>query len=300
MKRLFLLSTLLFSGLAFVSCSSDDDSTSDNGGNGNGDGNTETPVATSITLASDVTTVDLGDTFTFTVMNDLDENVTTTSSFQINEMEATTNNTFTATEAGTYNVTATNGDLTSNTISLTVNDPVTAEPNSVFYNGVNYLIDNTALVFWGGYDPGETGAATHAYWSMVGFSGTVENIETAQNYIEIDFATELDSEGGIVLPNTTANTYIELYAMTLSGTEILSEGGANENNGSISFGSDITLESTTTDFIYASSIDGSAIGLDFDGTLIGVFDNSGRPSATLNTEVSFKQANRQSIKGLLK
>ncbi|WP_053972650.1 hypothetical protein [Mangrovimonas sp. ST2L15] len=303
MKRLFLLSTLLFSGLAFVSCSSDDDSTSDNGGNG--DGNTETPVATSITLASDVTTVDLGDTFTFTVMNDLDENVTTTSSFQINEMEATTNNTFTATEAGTYNVTATNGDLTSNTISLTVNDPVSAEPNSVFYNGVNYPINSSTIVLWGGVDPNNTGAVTHIWGSIIGTNGTNADLATliddlygengdesidistyVDTYVEIDFYAELNATlDNFASPNSII--YVGVYNLVNGGTVIVDEANLDETNNVFSINTDLATllldeNASTFDYDLDSTLDGVSTIIDYNSTF--TWDVTARQANEINLD----------------
>lgn len=108
MKKLFLFLAMA-STTMFVSCGSDD---SDGGSSG----------ATSITLSSNLTTIGVGQSVTFTVTDNLENNVTSTSTFTANGVELD-DNTFTPTTEGAYTIVATNGDLTSQ-IVITVTGPV--------------------------------------------------------------------------------------------------------------------------------------------------------------------------------
>ncbi|MFL9839061.1 hypothetical protein ABS768_16245 [Flavobacterium sp. ST-75] len=113
MKKLFCFLAIAATA-AFTSCSSDDDSgNNDNGGGGD--------VVTGITLTSSSSTVTLGNAFTFTVKNNLNEDVTAASTIYVDDT-ALEGNTYTATEAGTYTVHATNGDFTSADVTVTVTE----------------------------------------------------------------------------------------------------------------------------------------------------------------------------------
>ncbi|MEE1899612.1 hypothetical protein V1389_14785 [Flavobacterium rakeshii] len=112
MKKLFCFLAIAATA-AFTSCSSDDDS----GNNDNGGGD----VVTGITLTSSSSTVTLGSPFTFTVKNNLNEDVTAASTIYVDDT-ALEGNTYTATEAGTYTVHATNGDFTSADVTVTVTE----------------------------------------------------------------------------------------------------------------------------------------------------------------------------------
>lgn len=115
MKKLFCFLAIAATA-AFTSCSSDDDSgNNDNGGGGD--------VVTGITLTSSSSTVTLGSAFTFTVKNNLNEDVTAASTIYVDDT-ALEGNTYTATEAGTYTVHATNGDFTSADVTVTVTEEV--------------------------------------------------------------------------------------------------------------------------------------------------------------------------------
>jgi len=140
MKKLFCFLAIAATA-AFTSCSSDDDSgNNDNGGGGD--------VVTGITLTSSSSTVTLGNAFTFTVKNNLNEDVTAASTIYVDDT-ALEGNTYTATEAGTYTVHATNGDFTSADVTVTVTeDTIVITSLSVGYDvqvvNVNETITFTA------------------------------------------------------------------------------------------------------------------------------------------------------------
>ncbi|WP_330444367.1 hypothetical protein [Flavobacterium sp. C4GT6] len=113
MKKLFCFLAIAATA-AFTSCSSDDDSgNNDNGGGGD--------VVTGITLTSSSSTVTLGSAFTFTVKNNLNEDVTAASTIYVDDT-ALEGNTYIAAAAGTYTVHATNGDFTSADVTVTVTE----------------------------------------------------------------------------------------------------------------------------------------------------------------------------------
>ncbi|WP_457616329.1 Omp28-related outer membrane protein [Lutibacter sp.] len=77
-----------------------------------------------IQLSSSATTIDLGGTFTFTVKDDHNSDVTSQSVFYIDN-NAISGNTFTPNAAGTYTVSAKYANITSQSILLTVNATAT-------------------------------------------------------------------------------------------------------------------------------------------------------------------------------
>lgn len=144
MKKIFLF--LAVAGTFFTSCSSDDDSN---------DGTPVTPGATAITLTSNVATVALGGSFTFTVTDNLAANVTTTSQYFVNDV-AITSNVYTPSAVGTYSVKAKNGALTSAVVTVTVTAaPVVSPSNSFVLNNTNYETPVVGFGFKGIYPAGE-------------------------------------------------------------------------------------------------------------------------------------------------
>jgi len=105
----------LFIAFGIMSCGSDDDAVGvgvlPGGGNGNG------ATATSITVASASTALTVGDSATFTVTDNLGNNVSTNSVLTINGVTITSPYTFNT--AGTFVVTVTNAGLTT-TITIVV------------------------------------------------------------------------------------------------------------------------------------------------------------------------------------
>ncbi|KGO78991.1 hypothetical protein Q763_15880 [Flavobacterium beibuense F44-8] len=150
MKKLFCFLAIAATA-AFTSCSSDDDS----GNNDNGGGD----VVTGITLTSSSSTVTLGSAFTFTVKNNLNEDVTAASTIYVDDT-ALEGNTYTATEAGTYTVHATNGDFTSADVTVTVTEEVATVLTITVSN--NYFLVGGEISFTAATDLSDdvTGDAT--------------------------------------------------------------------------------------------------------------------------------------------
>ena len=188
MKKIFLF--LAVAGTFFTSCSSDDDS----------NGVTPvTPGATAITLTSNVATVVLGGSFTFTVTDNLGTNVTTTSQYKVNDV-AITSNVYTPNAPGTYNVKATNGALTSAVVTVTVTAPL----NSFVYNGTAHATGKSLLVYLG---TDENNVNT---WVAAAYDETTEDevdvyFTNAQVDDElIDFPTAGSLVYGATVPGTVA------------------------------------------------------------------------------------------------
>lgn len=143
MKKVFFF--LALAGTTFVtSCNSDDD---------NGTVTPvypDTPAATSIVLTSSASTVEVGGSFTFTVTDDLNANVTSTSQFFVDgATTALASNVFTPTAAGTYSVVAKTGTLTSAAVSVAVTAATVTPNNSVVVNNVSYVTDEALLYYLG-------------------------------------------------------------------------------------------------------------------------------------------------------
>lgn len=102
----------LFLVLGIMSCGSDDDQVT-----GVGVGSVGGTTATSITVASASTSLNIGDSATFTVTDNLGNNVSSNSVFAINGVTITSPYTFNT--AGTFVVTVTSGQLTT-TITIVV------------------------------------------------------------------------------------------------------------------------------------------------------------------------------------
>ena len=149
MKKLFLFLAVA-STTIFTSCSTDD---ANNG-----------PTATSIVLTADVTEVIIGETVTFTVTNNLNAVVTSTTNFTANDA-AISGAVWTPTTPGTFQVKAMNGQLVSNVITVIVSDLAVANnsfvidnvnyetPNALFqYLGIAQLPDNSYVIGWA-YNP---------------------------------------------------------------------------------------------------------------------------------------------------
>ncbi len=156
MKKIFCFLAVASTAL-FTSCGSDDSSSTPPIGSDDDGG---IVVPTSIEVAADATSKEVGGTFTFTVTNNLGVNVTASSTFTVNDV-AITGPTFTPENAGTYTVVATNGELVSEAITITATTqvPVVAD-NSFIYNGQNY---ETPLTYFGYRGIFETEAGSGEY-----------------------------------------------------------------------------------------------------------------------------------------
>jgi len=137
MKKLFLFLAMA-STTMFVSCGSDD---SDN------NGPTE-PVATSITLSASLTTIEVGQSVTLTVTDNLTNNVTGASTFTANGV-ALAGPTFTGATAGTFSIVAKNGDLTSAAVVITVTAAPIEADNSFVIDNVNYETPDALFQYLG-------------------------------------------------------------------------------------------------------------------------------------------------------
>ena len=124
------LTLFFFMGLA-VSCS---DSSSDDGGGSGGD-----DTATSITLSGSSSSITEGESVSFTVMDDLNNNVTSSSSFTVDGLAISNPHTFSS--EGSFSVVASYNSLTSNTVTVSVG---AVQPSSIT------LTSSDAFLFSGG------------------------------------------------------------------------------------------------------------------------------------------------------
>ncbi|SFU55250.1 hypothetical protein SAMN05216480_10712 [Pustulibacterium marinum] len=258
MKKLFLFLTVACALL--TSCGDDDEDAS----------------ATMITISANATTGVPGDTFTFTVMDDLGNTVTSSSTIYVNGT-AISGSTYTADASGTDEVYAMYENLTSASISIEV--AAVAEENSIFYDAANYSVNNSALVFWGGYDDNGT---TKAYWSLLAFTGTTiddANVEVSDNYLDVEFLTALDSEGSLVPPTPSTAEYLDVYQMYVDGTAVVdleNDVTVTETNADFALGTTFEdLTETSVEYSLDVDLDGVATTFMYDGALLGVYDASG-------------------------
>ena len=117
MKTLNLFKFILL-GLLISGCSDSNEPT------GSGSGNE--PV-TAITLSTASNQVNIGSAVTFTVQSDVNTDVTSASSFELDG--TTTTNPITFSQLGSFTVVAAYEDLTSNTLTITVVDIPASEPS---------------------------------------------------------------------------------------------------------------------------------------------------------------------------
>ncbi|WP_026977834.1 hypothetical protein [Flavobacterium tegetincola] len=139
MKKIFLFLAVA-STTMFVSCSDDDENSTDKN------------AATSIVLAANVASIEVGQSVTFTVTDNNALVVTGSSTILANNVEIN-GATFTPTAAGSYAVKAvhTNSNdvaLESNTVTITVT-AVPVASNSVIVGTTSYVTDNSILYYLG-------------------------------------------------------------------------------------------------------------------------------------------------------
>jgi hypothetical protein len=248
---------------------------------------TVTTPATAITLTTDATTMALGSgSFTMTVMNDLGADVTASSTYYVDNV-AISSNVFTPTAEGTYVLHATKGGLVSNEVTVTVT-PAMPALNSIFYAGVNYAVDNSALVYYGNFNPNDPDGsqglpATHTYWTHLVFQGAPADFATSQNVMEIDFLTPLNSDGSVALPTTTnTGTFLTIWSMKLNGVDV---DVTTQSGGSIVYGANITGDAsqTTAQFnLTGVTIAGSAMSLEFNSGFVGIIDGTQKNAVVAN------------------
>ena len=232
MKKLFLFLAVA-STTMFVSCSSDDDS---NGG-GSGD-----PVASSIVLAANVTSIELGQSVTFTVTDNLANVVTSSSTFTANDV-AISSATFMPTEAGTFAVKAsyTNSAddvLESNTVTITVTEPVTTA-GKFTYEGTDYALDNMGFAVHGSggnitvLNFAEEGQPEEYGSLWVGYAYSGDDAQTSLNYYSYYFTLPATVVDGTVteinFPGEAEATFLDLTVYindAVNPTDVGADGGS--------------------------------------------------------------------------
>lgn len=222
MKKIFLFLAVASTSM-FVSCSDDEDT--NNG-----------PAVTSITLAGSASEVMAGDPVTFTVTDNNGTVVTSNATITANNT-AITGGVFSTEEAGTYTIKATytnssNVVLESNELTVVVL-PTSANPNSILVNGMNYSVNTSVLVFFGGYaeDPNAT-TATHGLWSYIMTDDTTGDVifdtTTANNYIDVEMIVPI-VDGSAPFPTPANASFLDIYEVHAAGTEVTitsQEGGS--------------------------------------------------------------------------
>jgi len=134
-KLKFLLAIFISTSMAVVSCGSSDD---ESGGGG--------ASATSITLSADALSITVGSQVAFSVVDDLGNNVSASTSTTYKVNGITTSNPYTFYTPGSFNVVATYSDLTSNTITILV-ETVADLTLAFAQNPVNVNTDASFLVY---------------------------------------------------------------------------------------------------------------------------------------------------------
>lgn len=229
-------------------------------------------VATSIVLSATATTVDLGSSVTLKVLNDLSQDVTSTSTFTANGTSIT-GAAFTATAAGTYRIVAKNGTLTSNEITVTVKEVVAVE-NSIFTGGKNYAVSNSAIEFIAKAAADGSATATHAVFRLVAYNSSSDysaiKATLPSNTISLTFLVPLSASGEVLAPNSSNIILpkIELLITDGNGATITSKEEAT-----LTFNS--ALPSTkNAPFSFKATAKfnkGSNVELNFNGNLNGLY-----------------------------
>ena len=301
MKKI-LLFLAVASTTMFVSCS-DDDKKSDGG----------EPAATSIVLAANVATIEVGQSVTLTV-TDNDANVVTSSStFLANDVEIS-GATFSPTAAGTFAIKATykNTDdvvLTSNTVTVTVTEPVVVpDPQGKYtYNGTDYTVDNMIFQVNGSSASGvalvniaaegET-PIVGSLWLGVAYSGILDDIATAPRYYQYQFfIPAIDNGDGtyaVQFPGEAPAVAMDVYAednLVALNTDAVTGGTATFTTFDLgATAEDIPFSANASSFSDGTTAVVSHI---FDGNLEGAFfaNLTGGKSATAN----FKKVSSQKM-----
>ena len=284
MKKVFFF--LALAGTTFVtSCNSDDD----NGTTTPVDPGT--PVATSIVLTSDVPTVEVGGSFTFTVTDNLNADVTATSTLLVNNVEIV-DNVFTPTEAGSYDVKAQNGTLESAVVTVTVTavPEVPVAVNKVVYGSQSVDVTNSYLVFWGGYNEDETVTdATHGLWSLVVIDSNDPN--TASTFVDVEFINPI-VDGQLDFLNASNAIFNQIYEATLAGTEITI---ATQGSGTGTVEDFPEAINAPHAFAVSTTLNSTPFTINFDANWLGFINNSNGKPAAFNKSVNTLNANTKVI-----
>ncbi|MGB0185570.1 MAG: Omp28-related outer membrane protein [Flavobacteriaceae bacterium] len=160
----------------FTSCGSDEPVGTSNG-----------PVFNAIEIDSDVSSVALGDTVTFTATSNLGEDITAQATFSV-DTNVISGNTYTFQESGSFVVRAVYDNVTSNSITIVVNEPLTAITLSSAFDSYFLGQDITFNV------TGNNGAnlTSQATISMVGGNDLPNNVYTTSYEGVIGFTASFD------------------------------------------------------------------------------------------------------------
>ena len=284
MKKIFLFLAVA-STTMFVSCSKDDDSKS-----------TDPDAATSIILAANVTSVEVGQPIKFTVTDNNAKVVTTSSTMTANNVEFS-GDTFTSEVAGTFVIKATHKNtnevvLTSNEVTVTVTAPVVGPTaNSILINGTNHPINTSILIFWGGYDannPDNPTTATHGIFSYVMTDDTTGEViydtTTANNYLDAEMIVALNAEGQVSFPTPTNATYLDFYEVIVNGAEVVA---TSQGTGTMTIGALPEAINMPHTFTMATTYNnGSVLAADFNGNWLGFLDGTAEKPAVSKAKKS--------------
>ena len=195
--------------ICFTSCESDESA-----------GTSNEPVFNAIEIDSDVSSVAIGDTVTFTATSNLGEDITTQATFSV-DANVISGNTYTFQESGSFVVRAVYDNVTSNSITIVVNEPLTAITLSSVFDSYFLGQDVTFNVM------GDNGAnlTSQATISMVGGNDLPTNVYTTSYEGVIGFTASFDGLTSevyevTVLPSPTKfeqNVLIEDYTGTWCG-----------------------------------------------------------------------------------
>lgn len=279
MKKIFLFLAVA-STAVFTSCSSDDDSKT----------TTDPNAATSIVLAANVTTIELGESVTFTVTDNNAKVVTGSSTISANNVEIS-GATFTPDAVGSFVMTATHKNtnglvISSNSVTVTVTAPVVGPAaNSILINGTNHPINTSILIFWGGYDannPDNPTTATHGMFSYVMTDDTTGEViydtTTANNYLDAEMIVPLNAEGAVDFPTPANATYLDFYEVIVNGAEVVA---TSQGTGTMTIGALPEAINMPHTFTMATTYNnGSVLAADFNGNWLGFLDGTAAKPAT--------------------
>jgi len=144
-------------------------------------------VFNSISINSDISSVGLGDTVTFTATSNLGEDLTAQATFSVDANDIS-GNTYTFQESGSFIVRAVYDNVTSNSITIVVNEPLTAITLSSVFDSYSLGQDVTFNV------TGDNGAnlTSQATISMVGGNDLPNNVYTTSYEGVIGFTASFD------------------------------------------------------------------------------------------------------------
>lgn len=229
-------------------------------------------VATSIVLSSTAAIVDLGSPVTLKVVNNLSQDVTSSSTFTANSTSIS-GAAFTATAAGTYKIVAKNGTLTSNEITVTVKE--VALQNSIFTGGKNYAVSNSAIEYIAKAIQTGSTVPTHTVFRLVAYNSTSDysaiKSTLTSNTISLTFLVPLGPTGEVLAP-TASNIIlpkIEVLVTDSKGTAFTSREEAT-----LTFNTAVLPSTANAPFSFKATAKfnmGSNVELNFNGNLNGLY-----------------------------